>query len=145
MRKTRINIKTSVIVVVSILMSVIIPMSSVNADTFCAVCGAPIDTLCAQYLLDENSIYYINSWEIEAATAYSNMYAKHDVDYEHINPETGVPCRVRRQTTNVSPKGYKSYYDTHQFPIITLTSSKISYTGGNVEPSFKVIQNLNGV
>ena len=110
-------------------------------DTFCVVCGAALDTVCAQYLLDEDGIYYINSWESEAATAYSNMYAKYDVDFEHINPETGAPCRVRRQTTSVSPKGYKSYAETHQFPIITLTSSKIAYTGGNVEPSFKVTFN----
>ncbi|MCR4846058.1 MAG: hypothetical protein K5865_04905 [Eubacterium sp.] len=142
MSKTRINNKiTSVIVAVSILMSIIIPMSSVNAESFCRGCGTSIDSYYAEKLKEEYNIYLINYGQSDVDSKSNELYFKYIFEDNHIDPSTGKACTNHTNTANWSVKGYKGYFDTTPFPTISLTSSKITYTGGNVEPSFKVTFN----
>ncbi len=110
-------------------------------ESFCSGCGTSLDSIIAQHILEDYNVYYINNWSKEADDLWSAVWANYNVKRNHIDPATGQKCVNCSNTQNTSSKGYKGYYDTHQFPIITLTSSKITYTGGNVEPSFKVTFN----
>lgn len=147
-----INKTAFISVFLSLLLVVACFLLNLNSDAlilkkagFCNECGYDLTYETARLLKEKENVYLVNKWQIEARQKAGKIEVDYDSEISngHLDPATHKICSGPQtgSTSNTSCKGYLGYYDTTPFPVITLTSSKITYTGGNVEPSFKVTFN----
>lgn len=115
------------------------PSAHSGNSFYCKDCGRSYEDMYAEYALQYDNIYYVNSAQKEMndlCTIYKrNPYFCLN---HHTNPDTGAVCGCISGSSNDTKYKKHDYYEENETPVLNLSQTTYLYTGSAITPTFTV-------